>query len=583
MLNHAVIGINNDVWSMKFKPGIVALSLVLFFIFFSVLFVERKVVEYVISILPHDSLKTYGYYADFFRLVLYEIVWFALLIMLAGMFYANPGMFTFVNKVEHFMLKKPRITVSVIVFCFLFITLWISYGVLKQFPNSSDEYVYLYQAETLSQGRLWEKTHSIATFFEFNHLAFKNDLSVGRFPPGWPLVLSIAFLLGISPTLINPLLAALTLVVFFKFAQKLYGNRVALWSMLMLAFTSFYLFNSASYFSHTLCLLAAVLFVYFIHLFLGTKKAHYGLFAGFVLGIILMTRYYTAFLIAIPFVVSLLFQHKFRTFIIMFLWIGVGLLPCFVFLLWYNYSITGNAVIPVTVWAYNDEGLGFVKGHTFFKAIGHVMRRVIMFIYWCGPGLLVLYAIFLWKKIKDGVARLVAPEDYFFLVLLIGYLLYYEIGGNQYGPRFYYEGLPFLIVFVVYRMFQHQQLWVKCLFYAGFIIAVIKIPFIALHEHKIVVERRDVYTLVEKQEIKNALIFIASPTGVIRPMPIGDLTRNDRQYQNDVLYVRDLGESNMALMNYYQGRNFYKYIRDRQNPHGKLIPLSSGSGVHFNK
>ena len=61
---------------------------------------------------------------------------------------------------------------------------------------------------------------------------------------------------------------------------------------------------------------------------------------------------------------------------------GIGSLPCLFYLLWYNYSITGNALLPVTMWAYPAEQLGFVKGHSVFKGLEHLARRALMFIYW---------------------------------------------------------------------------------------------------------------------------------------------------------------------------------------------------------
>ena len=60
---------------------------------------------------------------------------------------------------------------------------------------------------------------------------------------------------------------------------------------------------------------------------------------------------------------------------------------------------------------------------------------------------------------------------------------------------------------------------------------------------------------------------------VIRPMPPRDLTRNDIDYDARVIYAEDLGSENHLLMNFYPGRHFYRYVRDREQVHGSLLQI----------
>jgi hypothetical protein len=559
---------------MNFKTIAVTVFFILVLAFVALLTFEKQAVQFLVAVFPKEPDKTTGYFCDLISLASYEVLWLALILLLSWVFLSNPVFLFGFGSLERGLLRESRFYVSAILIGFFLITVTISYFVLDRFANSSDEYVYLFQAETLREGKLWVNAHPLEIFFRFNHLAHKDGICLGRFPPGWPLILSIALYLGIPAILVNPALATITLFFFYKLAKKLYGNRVALWSMLMLAFTSFFIFNSASYFSHTVCQLACVLFIYCMYIFLETEKVRYGMFAGFFLGLILLTRYYTAILIFVPFFVSLIVQHRLRSFTI-FWWIGLGVLPCLAFLFWYNYAITGNPLVPVTIWAYESEGLGFVKGHTPIKGLEHIVRRIIMFVYWCSPAMLFLYFYFLWQKLKVKAYRFVTPEDYLFIILVIGYFFYYEIGGNQYGPRFYYEALPFLIVFIVFRIFQSQEAWAKALLYASLLMALVKLPVVAFHEHKVVVERQDIYRQVQQKNIHNAVVLIASSTSVIRPMPIGDLTRNDNLYENDVLYARDFESEqlNPQLFEYYPNRAFYRYYRDPEKATGELIRI----------
>jgi hypothetical protein len=274
-----------------------------------------------------------------------------------------------------------------------------------------------------------------------------------------------------------------------------------------------------------------------------------------------------------PFVLFLFYRFKLKA-IPMFIWIGLGALPCIVFLFWYNYKITGNALVPVTMWAYHDEALGFVRGHTIIKGIEHIIRWAALLIYWTSPAMLILYITALVKKVRTYADRTSNPEDYLYLILMVGYFFYYQIGGNQYGPRFFFEAFPFLVLMVVNFAFQSRSKWAMAFLISGLCFSLVKFPFINLREHRIIRERNDLYDIVDAQRISNAVIFVSSHTGVIRPMPIGDLTRNDLHENGSVIYVQDRGAKNSVIVNKFRGRKFYLYDRDPEKVHGELKSLN---------
>src|SRR3954467_12464617 len=61
--------------------------------------------------------------------------------------------------------------------------------VLNRFPNSGDEYVYLYQADTMARGRVGNPAPAEPDAFRFNYIARRDNRLYGTFPPGWPLAL----------------------------------------------------------------------------------------------------------------------------------------------------------------------------------------------------------------------------------------------------------------------------------------------------------------------------------------------------------------------------------------------------------
>ena len=63
------------------------------------------------------------------------------------------------------------------------------------------------------------------------------------------------------------------------------------------------------------------------------------------------------------------------------------------------------------------------------------------------------------------------------------------------------------------------------------------------------------YQVVEEAGIKNALVFIKE----VKLFYPEWYTRNSPDYDDDILYVRDLGEKNRKLMDYYPDRSYYRY------------------------
>ena len=89
-------------------------------------------------------------------------------------------------------LNAHRVAVAVVGAPILLIALvGINQAILLDFPNSGDEYVYLYQARTLAAGRLWNPAPSPPEIFAFNYIVQEPGRAFSSFPFGWPLMLAI--------------------------------------------------------------------------------------------------------------------------------------------------------------------------------------------------------------------------------------------------------------------------------------------------------------------------------------------------------------------------------------------------------
>ena len=533
---------------------------------------QSEIAALIRSLYPLSADHGFAYYLDVVSLVSSEILWWAFFALLTCILVIYPSSGRFENVFKLGTKSCNSHLVILILFTFFVTTLYVSYNTLEYFPVSSNEYAYLFQAEMFSRGKYWEPAHDLPSFFYVHNLVQYDGILVSRFPPGWPLFLSVAFEIGIPPFIVNPVLGVFTLVVFYFFSRHIYGDRIAIWSLLALAFTGYYIFNSASFFSHVSCLLVTLLFVFTLSVYNKNGNRLFVLMAGFFLGLAFMIRHYTALWVFVPFFFYMIYQYRLKS-VHLFLLMAIGALPSFLFLLSYNYSITGNRFLPVHFWAYSDEVLGFVNGHTLFNGIVHVIRWILLFFYWCSPGLFILYVIYIYRKMKSGTERFLRPEEYIVLSLMLGHFFYYDFGGSQYGPRFLFEGFPFLILFVISRVFQAREKWAVALLIASLIYAVVKFPVIADREGSIVDERKDLYDLVNEQKIIDAVVLISSPTSPTRPMAVGELTRNDARFVNNVIYAIELPEITGQLMEYYSNRSFYKYVREPDKAHGELVRI----------
>jgi hypothetical protein len=558
---------------MKLHGFVIVLAVVLLALYGVITLYEQQIADSYIKLFPTQKDKSATYWNDLTYMLFYELVRLCVFAVVALYAARYLRMERIVQTVELALLKKPTITLLAICAIFFAMAWYTAYVVLDGFPNSADEVAYIFQAEVVSRGKLWDTPHRLADFFEFHHIATVDDKWVGRFPPGWPLVLAVAYVINIPALLINPIIGAITLWIVYWFCVQFYNERVALWATIGTGFTACVLFHSASFFSHSVSFLALLVFIYSTYLYLEERKSYQALLAGLFLGLLVITRYYTAFLILIPFTVCFLYRYRLSQLIPYALLVAAGTLPFMVYFFWYNHTITGSAFLPVTMWAYDDEALGFVNGHTPVKGAEYVVRRMLMFIAWVSPAYLVLYLVFLIKKLRNKAERFDHPEDYAIILLVIGYFFYYHHGGNQYGPRFYYEAIPFVIIFVVNKVTQYQYRWGYAILLTGILYALVKIPIIARHEYVVIQERQDLYRQVEEKGLRNAVVLISSGTGLLRPMPNKDLTRNDKQYQNGVLYALDLKDRNHELMKYYKDRTFYIYKRGLQQLSGKLIAI----------
>ncbi|MBN1270662.1 MAG: glycosyltransferase family 39 protein [Candidatus Aminicenantes bacterium] len=462
-------------------------------------------------------------------------------------------------------------------FTFVLLSLW-SVFILQDFPNSADEYAYLFQARTFLKGKLFTTAHPLFQFFDLTHVPIKNGKMFSIFPPGWPLFLTLAMFLKIPTWAVNPALGTLSLIALFLLGRKMFNSKIAILTVFFVFLSPFFLFNAASYFSHTFCSLLIILVAYFMLKNLSSGKKIYLFLSGLLWGIALITRYYTAVLCLLPLLIYwFVNQKKGHKNLIWFL---LGTTPAILFFALYNYQITGNPFLPTFTWVYPEiRPIFFSPIFSLEQAFHFTADHFIRFFLWTPSSFIFIFLFFLFfplsKLKKIGFLELIP------LFLGLGYFFYYCRGGNQYGPRFYYEGFPFLVLFITSQLFKDKFYWQKkrasrIMYWLLLIGLVFNLPLLLYHahiEHQVIYERKDLFRQVETKNIKNAIIFIRTDTGTLRPMYYRDLLRNNLDFSNDVFYALDLGTiENDKLRQYYPDKDCFTYSFDKSSNMGYLSP-----------
>ena len=329
----------------------------------------------------------------------------------------------------------------------------VSVRVYQQMPHIEDEMAYVWQAQVLAQGKIMLPSPADAQNFLVPFVVDYHGQRFGKYPLGWPLMLALGVLLH-AQAWVNPILSGLGVWLTYLLGKKVFDERIAFLSAVLMVTSPFFLINSGSLLSHPWSLFLSLAFVLaWLDSFdvTANKKLPVWLTvsaAGLSLGVLAMTRPLTAVAVGLPFfihgIILLIRGDKSTRFKVL----TVGLLAAFVAALvpLWQFAVTGDPMLnPYTLWWKYDK-IGFGEGFG-RQAGGHSL-------YWAWVNLKVSFKagwgdffgwgnaswLFLpfgvWALGRNARAWLVALV---FPSIVLLYMAYW-IGSDLYGPRYYYEG-----------------------------------------------------------------------------------------------------------------------------------------------
>ncbi len=126
------------------------------------------------------------------------------------------------------MKKKLNIPWAVVVsalFVFIFTNLF-SFFIFEHIPHINDEVGYLFQAKIFKTGQLYASSPCAKDFFNFTHI-INNGKWYSQYPPGYPFLLLLGLVIQ-APWLINPFLAAFSIILFYFLGKEIYDSQVGL-------------------------------------------------------------------------------------------------------------------------------------------------------------------------------------------------------------------------------------------------------------------------------------------------------------------------------------------------------------------
>ncbi len=346
---------------------------------------------------------------------------------------------------------------------------WLAFDAL---PHVPDDVAYYFHAKYFAAGKFFLPRPPDAAAFACGLVVFDGDRWYSAQLPAWPAVLAVGAKLGV-PWLVNPLLAALTILVGNGLLRRLYGRDVADATVLLLALSPWFLAMSATFMGHTASLFFSVLGLYGVLRARNDASIAGGAIAGLSIGVLVNMRPLEALAVALVAGIWWLaagWKNLKMAPMAATVLCGVAMLAGF---LAYNKAVTGDArVMPfekVTdenlfrgvnrvgfgkdVGSFGWEDLDVLPGHGPIDVLVNTnhnlsMVNFEMFAWPCGSLLLVFVLLARGRYRDDGLLWGLA------FGIWAAMSCYWFSGGPDFGARYWYQ-MIFPLAALTVRSAQH--------------------------------------------------------------------------------------------------------------------------------
>ena len=331
-----------------------------------------------------------------------------------------------------------RIMTTVSVSLYVLILLPLAF-VLGRGIYQGDESAYLFEARCLNAGRLYMAQPlllPVATISYAHHLVWQGKW-FGKYPGGWPLVLSLGALTRLE-WLINPLLGGLLLWVVFHIGKQLLDTEAARAAVVILALSGFFVLNCLGFMSHVLCGLLLALATLCYSRYARSGKA---MWIGGVLACLVASSFvrpFTAICAGTTLIGVWTLRWNWRAVLRFALWTGLFVLVVIGFSALQNFPLTGSYFIsPYAL--YNGGSMREIsfRSSDLLQGIFHdIPARLADTSAVSFPFVFLLALYGFWRGKRDRLYWALALPC---CALVAGYVVETANSDSPIGERFYFE------------------------------------------------------------------------------------------------------------------------------------------------
>ena len=501
-------------------------------------------------------------------------------------------------------------------------------------PRLTDAMCNLYQARIFASGSLTQELAPIpAAFANFGLLDSEHGLPhvVSMYPPGWSAVLAFGCLVGL-PWIVAPLLNGLNAVLTERLGTRLLGRDTGRAAGLLFAVSPMMVLLGSTYLAHTLtttCILTATLGTL---LLVRTGNWRFGLLAGAGMGLAFLTRQGTALMLGIAIAtIPLGHMRNVRRWLPGALVAGVlaagGVLLLFLWqdITYGHWRQSGHLLASGDqfqmgfhefAWSWNNI-LDFTPAVALEQAAARVQSLGERLLGWPVNGFVLVCMPFFLNRAGRWQYWLLLPP--LALTSFYTFFFYFEF---FHPGRYLAETVPFLLILCACglvglgeRLTGIWRRWIGILVLAGTACwMAIGVPTAMQFYNPVHGDYApQPWDVVQKHNLKNALIFYVSPTVDLKGQPIkdkaaervghpivahytsGPMIRNRLDRAGDIVFVKNLLHAyvyeqprikakrdaammqglrdNLRLASMYPGRNYYAMEFHRDSWEVSLVQL----------
>jgi hypothetical protein len=334
---------------------------------------------------------------------------------------------------------------------------YVGTALFERAPHILDAISYLFQAKAFAGGALWAPPPLVNDAFTIPFATVYQERWFSQYPPGTAVLLMLGVLAG-APWLVQPLLAAGVVILVVLTVRRQYGPGTALLVLPLLVTSPFLLLNAGAFLSHVPALFFAMVAVYAVTRYADTPRIGWAALTGLGLGLALLTRELVPVLFGATLVLAGIIQAAPKRgrwlpadALVLGLVFGAGALTYFA----YNAAVTGSpwllprlAVNGMDRWGFGS-GIGFYGEHTIASGLVNTEQQLVSLGFtsagWpFGFALALPLLPFLLRRASSWDAAHGSLVGFY----VVAYAAYFY-HGIAFGPRYYFEALPSLLILSV--------------------------------------------------------------------------------------------------------------------------------------